>query len=200
MENIQTDVESRDNFRYLLAGWCAITSAVLLVPYALITLIVDIRPDLVPILIPFMILIVAIEMTCSIISFILFRNLLNERYGFHEIDNLVPILVLGSIAITCVAFAGRIFPAIKIPALVMLIVLDVPVAITGILYGLRLLRLRAKLHGLLKPLAYAHILASIFFLTLILSLLGLLAMAAFYAMLGILFLRGEEDERDVEFV
>jgi hypothetical protein len=200
VENIQTEAGSQDDFKYTLAGWCAIATAVLLVPYALISLILDIRPDLVPVLIPFLILIVAVEMTCSIVAFILFRTLLNERYEFHEIDNLVPILVIGSIAITCVAFVGRLIPAIRIPALVMLFVLDVPVAITGIVYGTRLLRLRAKLHGLLKPLAYTHILAGIFFLTLILSLLGLLTMAAFYAMLGVLFLRGEEEDQDVEFV
>lgn len=185
--------------KYVVAGWMAIVSAVLLVPYAFLSLVFHIRPDAVATLLPISILIVILQMTCSVFAFIQFRNLLNERYRFHEVDTLVPILIFGGIAITFVLFMGFILPALKIPALIVLIVLDIPVSIVGILFGVRLLRLKAKLHGLLQPLAYTHILGSIFFLTLILGTLGLLVMAVFELLLGILFLRGEEGE-EVEFV
>lgn len=199
MDDIQTGIDSGVKLKYVVAGWMAIVSAVLLVPYAILSLVFHIRPDAVAVLLPISILIAITQMTCSIFAFIQFRNLLNERYRFHEVDTLVPILIFGGIAITFVLFMGRIFPALEIPALVVLIILDIPVSIVGILFGIRLLRLKAKLHGLLQPLAYMHILGSIFFLTLILGTLGLLIMAVFELLLGILFLRGEEDE-EVEFV
>lgn len=199
MDDIQTGADSSVKLKYVVAGWMAIVSAVLLVPYAILSLVFHIRPDAVAVLLPISILIVILQMTCSIFALIQFRNLLNERYRFHEVDTLVPILIPGGIAITFVLFMGFIFPALKIPALVVLIILDIPVSIVGILFGIRLLRLKAKLHGLLQPLAYMHILASIFFLTLILGTLGLLIMAVFEVLLGILFLHRDEDE-EVEFV
>jgi hypothetical protein len=170
------------------------------VPYALLALITDFKPRALPTLMPIIVLIGIIQITCSIYAFIKFRDLLNERHRFHDIDNLVPILVLGGIFIYAVATAGKAFPMLKVPALVLLITAVIPVSVTGILYGVRLLRLKAKLHGLLKPLAYTHIIGSFFFLTLILGVLGILTMAAFDMMLGILFLQGKEEDEEVDFV
>ena len=193
--------ESREDiFIYTVAGWMAFASATLLVPYIVLSLIMDFNPRATHTLLPIIVLIAIIQMVCSIFAFIKFRDLLNERYNFHDIDNLVPILILGGIFIMAVALAGRAFPALKIPMLVLLIVSAIPVSIVGIIYGVRLLRLKAKLHGLLKPLAYTHIIASIFFLTLILAVLGLLTMAAFDVMLGLLFLQGREEDGAVDFV
>jgi hypothetical protein len=200
VEDVHTKEEGRaDNTIYTVAGWMAFTSAVLLVPYAVLSIILDINPRAASLL-PIIVLIAIVQMACSIFAFIKFRDLLNERYGFHDIDNLVPILIFGGILIFIFAVTGRAFPAIKIPALVLLIATAIPVSITGIVFGIRLLRLKAKLHGLLKPLAYTHIIGSVFFLTLILSALGLLTMAAFDVMLGILFLSGREEDEEVDFV
>jgi hypothetical protein len=201
VDDVRTNDQSRkDSYQYTAAGWAAIASATLSVPYAVLALITDIKPRTLPTLMPIIVLIGVIQMACSIYAFIKFRDLLNERHKFHDIDNLVPILVLGGIFIYAVATAGKAFPALKVPALVLLITAAIPVSVVGILYGVRLLRLKAKLHGLLKPLAYTHIIASIFFLTLMLGVLGLLTMAAFDVMLGILFLQGREEDEEVDFV
>jgi hypothetical protein len=201
VEDVKANEKSReDTFIYTVAGWMAFASATLLVPYVVLSLIIDFNPRATHTLLPIIVLIAIIQIACSIFAFIMFRNLLNERYNFHDIDNLVPILIFGGIFIFVVAIAGRAFPALKIPALVLLILSAIPVSIVGILYGVRLLRLKAKLHGLLKPLAYSHIIGSIFFLTLILSVLGLLTMAAFDVMLGLLFLQGREEDEEVDFV
>jgi len=201
VEDVNAKEENReDTFIYTVAGWMAFASATLLVPYIVLSLIMDFNPRATHTLLPIITLIAIIQMACSIFAFIKFRDLLNERYNFHDIDNLVPILILGGIFIMAVALTGRALPALKIPMLVLLILSAIPVSIVGILYGIRLLRLKAKLHGLLKPLAYTHIIGSIFFLTLILSVLGLLTMAAFDVMLGLLFLQGREEDEEVDFV
>ncbi len=189
-----------DDGKYTIAGCLAIASGALLLPYTILSIAVDVNHSTVPVLMPIIVLIAIVQMTFSIFAFIQFRNLLNERYGFHDIDNLVPVIVIGGILITFISILGKSYHVLRIPALVLLIIFAIPVSIAGIMYGIRLLRLKAKLHGLLRPLAYTHIIGNIFFLTLILGFLGLLTIAAFDIMLGIMFLQGREEDDAVDFV
>lgn len=199
MNDTQIEGNKQDYFKYKVAGWFAFASAALTAPIVLMSLIIDIRPRTATVLIPILVLLGLFDLIFSLYAIYQLRNFLNERYQFHEADTLITILIYGSIVITFIAYLGRAFPAIAIPALVMLIAVGVPLSIVGIMFGVKLLKLRASLYGLLKPLAYIHIIASVFFMTIVLAFVGQLVMAAFSVLLGIMFLQGEEEEK-LDFV
>jgi hypothetical protein len=141
-------------------------------------------------------------MACSLYAFYQFKILLNERYQFHDVDMLVTIIIIGTIFFTAIVLVFRAMPAInlRIIGAAAIGVIGMPLAVLGIVFSVKLLRLNQSLHGLLKPLAFTNLAACCFFLTFFLALFGLLLAAVFDLLLGIAFLRGEEKEPEPEFV
>lgn len=200
MNTTQLEGDGVVDIRYAVAGWLAIASACIFLPAFFLSLLHDVGG--VPGLAPFIVLLGGLQTAFSVYATYQFRNLLNEHYDFHEVDNLIMILIIAQIAITCVATLGRIFPGYKIPAAITMMALGVSMAIIGIMFSVRLLRLlksNATLHGFLKPLAYLNIAGCICVLTLIGAPIGLIIFALCDVILGLIFLKGKE-EVQVEFV
>lgn len=195
MNDTETEGMTQDYFKYKVAGWFAFVAAALTPPIVLLSFVTEIRPRTATTLLPIIVLLGIFHLIFDLFALLQFRNFLNERYRFHEVDTLVTIIIFGSIAITFVMYIGKAFGALAIPMLVLLIMIGVPLSIVGIIFGVKLLKLRASLYGLLKPLAYLQIIASVFFMTMVLSFVGQLVMAASNVLLGILFLQGEEEEK-----
>lgn len=191
---------------YALAGWLAITSFVVFCPLIVMSIIYDVLSAKHEAFIPGLYAVVAIltlvQMVCSLYAFYQFKNLLNERYQFHDVDLLVTILIIGTILFTSIILIFRAFPAfpMRIAGVAVMTAMGMPLAIIGIVFSVKLLRLNQSLHGLLKPLAFTNLAACCFFMTVILAFFGLLLAAAFDLLLGIAFLRGEEKEPEPEFV
>ena len=78
--------------------------------------------------------------------------------------------------------------------------IGIPLAILGIIFAVKLLRLESDQSGLLRPFAYVNIAASICFATFILAPLGLLLDAAGNVILGMLYLRRKSEPTAPEFV
>ncbi len=197
MNIIRVEENSAVDIRYAVAGWLAIASATLFLPAFFITVLHDIGKAAG--LLPFVVLLYGLQTAFSVYAFYQFKNLLNEYYEFHETDNLIIILIIAQIVIVCFALLGRIFPVILIPSVIMLVVLGIPTGIVGIIFGVKLLRLNASLHGFLKPLAYLSIAGSICMLTFLLIPIGLIIFAVSDAILGAVFLKGKEGVK-VEYV
>ena len=200
MNTTQVNEKSMVDIRYAVAGWLAIASACIFLPAFVLSFLHDIGK--IPGLVPFIVLLGGLQTAFSVYAIYQFRNLLNEHYNFHEVDNLIMILIIANIAITCVATLGRIFPGYTIPAVITMVSLAVSMAIIGIMFSIRLLRLlksNATLHGLLKPLAYLNIAGCICVLTLIGAPIGLIIFAVCDAILGVIFLKGKEEVK-IEFV
>jgi len=83
---------------------------------------------------------------------------------------------------------------------ILIVTIGIPLAILGIIFGVKLLRPDADQSGLLRPFAYINIAASICFASFILAPLGLLLDAAGNVVLGTIFLRRKAEPVAPEFV
>jgi hypothetical protein len=123
-----------------------------------------------------------------------FRDLLNQRYQFHAVDHLIVILWVVGVCIGTLAYLVRVLPDSKVPLLITGATLMVLYGVLGIVYATRLLRLPGNLNGLLKPLAYTTIAASVCFLVVIPAPLGLALGVAASVILGLVLLRQKDEE------
>ena len=93
------NIEGTDPKRYEIVGWLSITSAVLLFPTMLLGIILEIghRPAMLVLLIPY-VLLFGLSVGFSLYALYRFKGLLNDRYQFHDVDNLITaIVILGSV-------------------------------------------------------------------------------------------------------
>lgn len=185
---------------YKLAGWLSIISAVLGVPLTVLTVIQMLSRQSKPVMAPLGITLLCVVVVFGLYAFYKFKELLNEKYGFHRVDTLVLIVIIGSILIAVERILFRlVFPSGMIPLLVLLFITGIPLSIVGIVFAVRLMELPDNLNGMLKPLAYTYMVACVLFLSIILSDLGHLAVMVFHVLLGIVLIRSAQ-EPDPEFV
>lgn len=201
--------------QYETVGWLSITSAILLFPAVVFSIILEIgkRPALLGLLIPYVVLF-GLSMGLSLYALHRFKGLLNDRYGFHDVDNIIrAIVILGSVMMVvgigmkvAGAFAKvtvqdpRALIPMAVGMVVILVLIGLPLSILSIIFAVKLLRLRDDLFGLLKPYAYTMIVASALFATFLLAFLGMFLDAACSVMLGVIFLRAAKGAPHPEFV
>lgn len=125
------------------------------------------------------------------------RSFLNDRYGFHATDTLIPLLVGGGIALG-LALIGSPYLLGDEAAVMLMLGVGVPLGVISMLFGYKLLSVDSDIAGLKKPFAYSHILAPICFMTVVLAPLGLLLLLLAGVLLAMMFF--SEEEQEVEFV
>jgi hypothetical protein len=204
-----------DPKRYEMVGWLSITSAVLLFPSMLLGIILEVGsgPVVLALLIPY-VLLFSLSIGMSLYALYRFKGLLNDRYQFHDVDNLITaIVILGSV-FSVAAISARVVgtflginvqdPNILIPVAiggaVFFALVGLPLSILSIIFAVKLLRLRDDLGGLIKPYAWTTIVASAMFATFILAFLGFFLDAVCSVMLGLIFLRASRGVPHPEFV
>jgi hypothetical protein len=201
--------------QYEIVGWMSITSAILLFPAIALGLVLEVsrKPAVLIFLLPYALLF-GTSMGLSLYVLYRFKRLLNERYEFHDVDNIITaILILGSVMGVVgigIKIAGTFIkintddPVTLLPmalsAVAFLGIVGLPLAILSIVFAVRLLRLRDTLYGLLKPYAYLTIVASALFATFFLAFLGLFFDVACSVLLGLIFLRAARGVPRPEFV
>jgi hypothetical protein len=190
--------------RYALAGWLAIASAATIGPEIITGALFDAKPEKFYFILPIHLILVSVEMGFGIYALLKFRSMLRDCFGFHKLDTIIILIIFGSMLITGISVASRLipYPDMKIPFLVALMIVSIPMAVIGIVFGLRLLQLENSLHGLKKRIAYLYMAASICFATLIFVAIGLILSLIFTVMMGIVMIKGpvDEPEKIVEFV
>ena len=193
--------------KYRFAGWAAIGSAVVfilafgLLVYDDVSNIMAQRGRGAPSdLLPLVIVLDVVSKLLVIYALLRFRTLLNDHYGFHAVDTLIVVLIAAGIALGAVSYLARVFPEFKVPVMVMGAMLGITVGILGIVFATRLLRLNGNLNGMLKPLAYTYLAASICFAVVILAPLALALDTVATVLLGVTLLRGGEELEEMEVV
>lgn len=192
---------------YKAAGWAAIASALLFVLAFGLLLYDDLGkyptlnlPGSPVNILPMVILLDAISKVLLIYAWLRFRTLLNQPYQFHAIDTLIVVLLVGGVLLGAVSYLGRGLPELKVPVAVTGAIMAVTLGIIGIVTATRLLRLNGDLGGMLKPLAYTFMAASICFALVILTPVGLVLEVAVAILLGVTLLRGHEEPEQIEIV
>ena len=186
--------------KYKTAGWISIANAVLIVPTIALGLFLDYIARSYPAVNILQILLSLLFCVLGVYIFYVFKKLLNIRYQFHLVDNLIMALIWINIIITIKGFLRYIIPAVGVLRLVLGIIvmsLFYIMGIINIVFGVRLLKLKDDIFGLLKPFAYTNIVAGVCIVSILLMPFGLLAAVTAYIIQGIIFLRAAED---VEFV
>jgi len=193
-----------NNERYTAAGWLAMAGAAMTPPAVVISLLLDLGGVARPALIPVLVVLNCVGGVFSLYAFYRFKHLLNHRYSFHDVDGLIILLMIGSALMVIIATGGRMFSflgtAAQVTGLAALMAVGIPLAVLAMVFAIRLLRLGADLHGLLKPYVYVQIATSICMMTVILAPVAHLLGAAAGALLGSIFFREDREESELEFV
>ena len=143
---------------------------------------------------------VTIPSLISLYLLFLFRRLLNERYMYHGADRVIMLMIW-------ISLAGLLpmFLAIGIGSMDLVIAMSVLMAVLGgIVFGvlnmrlaLKLLEIKDRTNNVITAFAYLTMVAGVCYVSLIGMPLGILIEPISLVMLGMIFLR-EQDQ--VEFV
>jgi hypothetical protein len=198
-----------DENKYSLAGWLAITQAVIF-PLAFV---ISIAQGVIgasvfgyrgPMFGPSDLLFI-IFTGISVYTLTMFRKLLNERYNYHDIDLLILLAICWGIVYQISQLALRawlifIWPvsstALSIVYLVFFATTMITAGIIDILIAVKLLQIRQKLNEMIRAFTYITLVSGLAEVSVVLAPLALLLLPVSCVVLGIIFLRKEE----VEFV
>jgi len=189
-----------NNNRYKTAGWLSIANAVVIIPTIALGIFLDYIARSYPMVNILQILLSILFCALGVYILYVFKDLLNARYQFHLIDNLIMALIWINIIFTILGFFKYLVPEIGVARLtlgIIVIALFYIMGIINIVFGVRLLKLQDDLFGLLKPFAYTNIISGVCIVAILLMPFGLLAAVTAYIIQGIIFLRAAED---LEFV
>jgi len=198
-----------DENRYSLAGWLAITQAVIF-PLAFV---ISIAQGLIgvsvfgyrgPMFGPSDLLFI-IFTGISVYTLTMFRKLLNERYNYHDVDLLILLAICWGIVYQISQLALRAWlvfmwpvssTALSIIYLVFFATTMITAGVIDILIAVKLLQIRQKLNEMIRAFTYITLVSGLAEVSVVLAPLALLLLPVSCVILGIIFLRKEE----VEFV
>jgi len=182
--------------QFLLAGWLAIASAILLVPeIALGVLLSFISHGLEFLIVP----IHVANLVIGIYILIMFRRLRNQQLGFHMADILITILIVANVIFFVIGLVELSLTIVKLDLVpeyylsLITMILFIPFSLVTIVFGVVLLKMKDDLFGLLKPYAYTTIVSGVCGATVILAPIGLLSAVAALVILGMIFLRTQRE-------
>jgi len=185
-----------DSNKYSIAGWLAIISAIIIVPEIVFGVIVERLYSGHPASKIVLAMLHTGGLLISIYILHMFRNLLNERFDFRDVDVLIWILIWSNVLFAGLGIIGLV-PGLTRPITFLTLVLFVPFCVITAIFAYKLLQMKEDLYGLLKPFAYTTMAAAICGATIILMPIGLIIQLAALVMQGMIFLRAKEQ---VEFV
>jgi len=196
---------TNDN-KYRFAGYCAIISSLLSLPFLVVHLSCAAQVGQMTIIVPLNISLAVISAFCSLYAFYRFKCYLNEYYEFHDIDKIVmPLIILSVIGTlagifnSTVASFSQAGPGLRLLSLMTIFAISITAGIIGIIFSIKLLSLPVELHGMLRPYVYISIAAAICFMLFFLGPIGVILGAVTDFMLGMILLKPAE-EPAVEFV
>jgi hypothetical protein len=151
-------------------------------------------------------ILLVISLIFGVYVLVSFKKLLNSKFSFHIVDNLITVMILLNVIGTIIAllvgssyqnmtnsFSFDRFRSMnsadsaKVIAAVFAILLVIAFGIIKIVFSVKLLRLRDNLSGLLKPFCYLTLVEAICYVTIFLTILGSLVSIATSVLLGLIF-------------
>jgi hypothetical protein len=198
-----------DENRYQLAGWLAITQAVLF-PLAFV---ISIAQGLIgaaafgyrgPMFGPSDLLFV-IFVGISVYTLTMFRRFLNERYNYHGVDTLILLAICWGIVYQISSLALRVWVVMIWPVsetgltivyLIFFAVSMISAGIIDILIAVMLLQIRQSVNELVKAFTYITLISGLAEVSVVLAPIALFLIPVSCVILGLIFFKKEE----VEFV
>ena len=173
--------------RLKIAGYLAMTSALLALPWFLFIFNIANRNDPfikaaeASMLVGGLALLIYLQLT--------FQQLLHLRYAFHHADKTISLIIQATIIQTVVSLLGMAIPelaaAVRMFSLIMLVVFG----ILHMMFGTWLLQLPGSLGGMHRPYCYLNIVTGFALATIMLLPLGMLTRIIADVMLGTIFLQ-----------
>ncbi len=186
-----------DAKQYTFVGWVAIINAIATIPILVFNIVMEQIAQHWTGVNPLIMLSMGIIVLVDTFIFYKFRELLNQRYQFHEADSIIQFIIIANILIGFFNIIGYMFPSILMIMKILILVSLVPFGIFFIVFAVQLLKLKNDLFGFLKPYAYTTIAVGVCVATVILFVFGVLIGVAAGLMQGLIFLKSAEE---VEFV
>lgn len=167
------------------AGLLAMTSAVLGIPFMILSYYLNDRDDL---------LAHALQATTYLVGLFLFiylasflKRLLNTRHSFYDVDNYIDFLITTNLIMVMAGIAGLFLPALEEPLNLFSILLIIAFGVAHILFGFKLLKLSDSLKGMLKPYCFFTIATGVLISSIVLIPFGVITGAITDVMLGTIF-------------
>ena len=198
-----------DENRYQLAGWLAITQAVLF-PLAFV---ISIAQGLIgaaafgyhgPVFGPSDLLFL-IFTGIAVYTLLMFRRLLNERYNYHAVDTLILLAICWGIVYQISSLALRVWVVMIWPVsetgltivyLIFFAVSMISAGIIDVLIVVKLLQIRQSVNELVKAFTYITLISGLAEVSVVLAPIALFLIPVSCVILGLIFFKKEE----VEFV
>jgi hypothetical protein len=176
----------------ITAGWLAMTSAVLTIPWFILTFFLAEHKGVAAKGAEAAMLVAGTLLTVYLL--VTLRRLLHERYGFRQVDLPIGLLVKANIVSAAVSFLALAFAQLESALGVFGIVMVVVVGVLQIAFGLKLRQLPDTLRGLHKPYCYLNIVTGVCLVAFILIPMGILTGAIADVMLGTIFFQAASME------
>ena len=135
-----------------------------------------------------MALFVAITLLC--------RRLLNARFGFHDADRSIDLMIMANVVAAIASVVALCFAPWKETLGVAALVIVVFQGIVQVRFGARLLRLQDDLDGMLRPFCYLNMATGVCIASIVLIVVGVVVSAISDLMLGTIFFHIAKLERE----
>lgn len=167
------------------AGFLAMTSAALSIPFMILSYYLDERGDLAAGMIHAAMYLVGTSLFVVLAS--LLKRLLNSGHSFHEADNPIDFLIIINLILGLAGIAGLFISPLEEPLTQYSVLLIIAFGIAEIVLGIKLFRLPDSLKGLLKPYCLFTIVTGALLASVLLMPLGVITGAVADVMLGTIF-------------
>ena len=187
--------EMMESNRFAVAGWISIILAILTLPGSFMHLMIDIKH--INWVIPFSAGLDLVTVGLAIFVLIKVRQWLNVTYDFHDVDTIIPMIIVGNVVVVPMAISARLYGfGESMYYLIPIYCVLAGLSILMIVFSARFLRVEGRMRGLKKPIAYIGIAIAVCFLTFILIPLGMVLGMAYNLLIGLALLQSPSEEVD----
>jgi len=183
---------------FKVAGWIASAAVALFIVEVIVTFVSELPAysEIIPAsLVAF---ILAVHVAFASYATYCLRTFLNERYEFHGVDSLIPLLVISGIVFGLALICTKLFLG-DTESMILMFSLGIPLGVISMLFGYRLLAVNSTISGYKKPFAYSHLIAPICFLSVVLAPIGLILLIVTETLLALIFFSSDKSP-ELEFV
>jgi hypothetical protein len=179
--------------RFATAGLISIIMAIMTLPGSFMHLMIDIKH--IRWVLPYSVGLDFVSLGMGIYVLLKVREWLNVIYEFHDVDTIIPMILVGNVVIVPVTTAARIYGfGESMFYLVPVYAVLAGLSILMIIFSARFLRVEGRMRGLKKPIAYIGISIAVCFLTFILIPLGMVLGMAYNLLIGLALLQSPPEE------
>jgi len=184
---LQADGTILSTKRLKTAGYLAMISALLTLPWLLFTLNIADRND--PAIKAAEVSMLVVGLALLVYLLLTFQHLLHRRYAFHHADKTISLLIQAAIIQTAASLLGLAVPELAAAVRLFVFIMIVIAGILHMMFGIWLLQLPASLGGMHRPYCYLNIVTGFALATILLLPLGILTSCIVDVMLGTIFLQ-----------